>query len=55
VQNLTNLALVSFKRDKNQECLDWCKEALEIDHRNVKAMFWKGRATAEEADYDDAI
>ncbi len=32
-----------------------CDQALQEDHKNVKALFWKGRANAEEAEYDDAI
>lgn len=52
---MTNLALVLFKQDKCVECIDLCNQALELDHRCVKALFWKARANAEEAEYEDAI
>ena len=49
------MALVLFKQEKNEECIALCDKALEIDHRLVKAWYWKARASAEEAEYDDAI
>ena len=55
VSNLTNLALVQFKRNKPLECIAFCDKALEIDNKWVKALFWKARALHEEADYDEAI
>ena len=55
VANLTNLALVLFKKDQLEKCIETCDSALELDHRNIKALFWKGRANAEDAEYDNAI
>lgn len=55
VANLTNLALVQFKKDRMQKCIETCDLALELDHRNIKALFWKARANAEDAEYDTAI
>lgn len=52
---MTNLALVLFKQDKLEKCIEICNQALELDHRCIKAIFWKARATAEDAEYDDAI
>lgn len=55
VANWTNLALVFFKQGENIKCIEMCDQALQEDHKNVKALFWKGRANAEEAEYIDAI
>ena len=55
IGNLTNLALVMFKKDNLQKCIENCDQALELDHRNIKALFWKGRANAEDAEYETAI
>lgn len=50
-QNLTNLAVVYLKRQKYEEVLDFCDQALKIDHTTVKALYLKARALAAKSNY----
>ena len=53
--NLTNLAVVSLKQKSFQQAVVWCDEALQVDHRSVKAQYLKGKALLELTDYTKAI
>jgi tetratricopeptide (TPR) repeat protein len=53
--NLTNLAVVALKQKSFEQAAKWCNEALEIDHRSVKALYLKAKALFELTDYTKAI
>jgi tetratricopeptide (TPR) repeat protein len=53
--NLSNIANTYFKMKENKKCIETCEALLVLDPRSVKALYWRGRAYAEEADYDEAI
>ena len=52
---LTNLCVCYNKRKDIKKVLEMADEALKIDHRDVKALYQKGKANFEECDYEDAI
>jgi cytochrome c-type biogenesis protein CcmH/NrfG len=42
---------VTLKRELNDECITYCNDALEIDHRHVKALYLKGKAFINKTEY----
>ena len=53
--NSSNLAVVSLKREHYDECIKFCDEAIDVDHKHVKAIFLKGKAYIGKQDYLKAI
>uniref|UniRef100_A0A0K0FZ66 peptidylprolyl isomerase n=1 Tax=Strongyloides venezuelensis TaxID=75913 RepID=A0A0K0FZ66_STRVS len=50
-----NAALVHLKNKSYSECIHQCDKVLEIDSKNVKALYRKGQGYQQRKDYDDAI
>jgi len=42
---------VILKRELNDECITYCNDALEIDHRHVKALYLKDKAFINKTEY----
>lgn len=55
ITNCTNIAVVALRQDRWGEALAYCNEALELDHRHVKALYLKGKVFIEMTDYVKAI
>lgn len=53
--NVTNLAVVKLKQKNYPKCVEYCDEALKIDHKHPKALFIKARAYTEQMEYKQAI
>ena len=53
--NYTNLAVVTLKRNKFDECIKYATEALEVDPKNTKALFLQARSYTAKTEYDKAI
>uniref|UniRef100_A0A0N4ZE27 peptidylprolyl isomerase n=1 Tax=Parastrongyloides trichosuri TaxID=131310 RepID=A0A0N4ZE27_PARTI len=51
----SNAALVHLKNRSYAECINQCNLVLEIDDKNVKALYRKGQAHQQRKDYDQAI
>uniref|UniRef100_A0A0K0DYD0 peptidylprolyl isomerase n=1 Tax=Strongyloides stercoralis TaxID=6248 RepID=A0A0K0DYD0_STRER len=50
-----NAALVHLKSRSYAECIHQCDKVLEIDDKNVKALYRKGQAHQQRKDFDEAI
>lgn len=44
-----------MKRKEWKEVIKFTDEALKIDHKCIKALFFKGKASIEETEYKSAI
>lgn len=53
--NCTNLAVVCLKQSNLKDALKFCDEALENDHRSIKALYLKGKVLVEMTEFAKAI
>jgi tetratricopeptide (TPR) repeat protein len=53
--NCTNLAVVCLKQSNLKDALNFCDEALENDHRSIKALYLKGKVLVEMTEFAKAI
>lgn len=53
--NFTNLAVVCLKQQNLKDALKCCDEALENDHRSIKALYLKGKVLIEMTEFAKAI
>lgn len=49
------MAVVYLKKQKFEEVLDYCEQALKVDHTHAKTLFLKARALTEKSNYALAI
>jgi FK506-binding protein 6 len=50
-----NTANTSLHLNRPYVCMHYCKKALDIDPRSVKALYHYGKAKIDVGDYDDAV
>lgn len=53
--NCSNLAVVTLKRELYDQCIQHCNDALEIEHKHIKALYLKGKALIGKTEYQKAI
>ena len=44
-----------MKRKLYDDCIKYCNEAIELDHKHIKALYLKGKAFIEKTEYVKAI
>ncbi|XP_072291871.1 FKBP prolyl isomerase 16 [Eucyclogobius newberryi] len=52
---LNNLAMAQLKLEQNEEALKTCREVLQLDHHNVKALFRSGKLLSEMGHYKESM